>query len=129
MPPPISRATSTAAFAARPGACAECGLACWFCSQGSIAGQRLGRERGGRLVIEIDHAANARAPRDTLRHSAMKASTSASVVDRPKLTRTTSREASTLQPIAPSTWLGFMLPDEQALPADTAIPAMSNRIN
>ncbi len=28
------------------------------------------------------------------------------------------------QPIADSTWLGFMLPDEQALPADTAIPAM-----
>jgi hypothetical protein len=30
------------------------------------------------------------------------------------------------RPIASRTRLGFMLPDEQALPADTAIPARSN---
>ena len=54
---------------------------------------------------------------------------SAAVVVRPKLTRITSRAALSSQPIAASTWLGFMLPDEQALPAETAMPAMSNRIS
>ncbi len=32
-------------------------------------------------------------------------------------------------PMASSTRLGFMLPDEQALPADTAMPARSNWTN
>ena len=44
----------------------------------------------------------------------------------PKLTRMTVAAISVATPIASRTWLGFMLPDEQALPAETAIPARSN---
>ena len=45
------------------------------------------------------------------------------------LERIVSRAAISSMPIAARTWLGFRLPDEQALPADTAMPAMSSRIN
>ena len=54
---------------------------------------------------------------------------SRSRVSRPMLTRITSRGRRLVQPIAASTWLGFRLPDEQALPAETAMPAMSKRIS
>ena len=54
---------------------------------------------------------------------------SAWAVVAPKLTRTTSRAAAGSQPIAARTWLGLTLPDEQALPAETAIPARSKAIS
>src|SRR4028119_553370 len=40
----------------------------------------------------------------------------------------TPRAASSLQPIAVRTWLVFWLPEEQALPAETAMPARSSCI-
>src|SRR5690242_10053702 len=96
---------------------------------GQHRGERLERERRGRLVIEIGHAAKLRVSRAIWRQAWMKRVTSASPVVRPKLTRTTSREAASAQPIAASTWLGFMLPDEQAEPAETEMPARSKRIS
>ena len=60
------------------------------------------------------------------RHSARKASTSASVVSGPKLMRRNPPAISGSTPIAASTALSFILPDEQALPAETAMPARSN---
>ena len=64
------------------------------------------------------------------RHWSQKRATSSSRRGpRPKLTRITSPAARASIPIAASTWLGLRLPDEQALPADTAKPAMSKRIS
>ena len=63
------------------------------------------------------------------RHSAMKRSTSASLVEGPKLTRMTHSASDGSTPIAASTRLAFMLPLEQALPAEIAIPARSNWTN
>ena len=51
---------------------------------------------------------------------------SRSLVSGPKLTRMVEPASSAETPIAASTWLGFMLPDEQALPADTEIQARSS---
>jgi hypothetical protein len=56
----------------------------------------------------------------------MNRSISASLVDGPKLTRMTVLATSGLKPMAPRTRLGLMLPDEQALPADTEMPARSS---
>src|SRR5690242_2497566 len=78
------------------------------------------------LIIEVDHAACALPRLAILRHSARKRSTSASLVVGPKLTRMTDAAISSGTPIAASTRLGFMLPEEQALPADTEIPARSS---
>src|SRR6185369_132956 len=84
------------------------------------------RERGCRLVIEVDHAAAALARPAMRRHSAVNRSISASLVLGPKLTRITDAATSSGTPIAASTRLGFMLPDEQALPAETEMPARSS---
>ena len=53
----------------------------------------------------------------------------AAAVIRPKLTRITSRAATGSQPIAARTWLGLTLPEEQALPAETAMPARSKAMS
>src|SRR6185369_678905 len=86
----------------------------------------FGRQRRRRLIVEIDHAASALARLAMRRHSAIKRSTSWSRVAGPKLTRTTDTARASGTPIAPNTRLAFMLPDEQALPADTEMPARSN---
>ena len=87
----------------------------------------FGRDRRRRLIIEIDHAALGRSRSAMRRHSARKASTSASLVCGPKLMRRIAAgDIVAATPIAASTWLAFILPDEQALPADTAIPARSS---
>src|SRR6476659_4873728 len=84
--------------------------------------------RNGRtcLIIEVDHAACALPRLAILRHSPTKRAMSASLVDGPKLTRMTDDAISSGTAIAARTRLGFMLPDEQALPADTAMPARSS---
>src|SRR5690348_17060964 len=81
-------------------------------------------KRSGSLVVEVDHAALARAAMRC--HSARKRSTSASLVSGPKLMRRKLAATSGGTSIAARTWLAFMAPDEQALPAETAIPARSN---
>ena len=58
--------------------------------------------------------------------AARKRSTSASQVCGPKLTRTTSLATASSHPMACSTWLVLSEPDEQALPAETEMPAISN---
>ena len=60
------------------------------------------------------------------RHSSRKRSTSLSEVEGPKLTRMTVDAISSGMRIAVRTRLGFMLPDEQALPAETEMPARSS---
>ena len=57
-----------------------------------------------------------------------RASMSLSRVCGPKLTRITSRASSSRQPMAVRTWLVLRLPEAQALPAETAIPARSSCI-
>src|SRR3954452_9150255 len=88
--------------------------------------RRFGRNGSGRLVIEIDHAACALARAAILRHSPRKRSMSSSLVDGPKLTRMTQEAISSGTPIAERARLGFMLPEEQALPAETEMPARSS---
>ena len=79
---------------------------------------RLGAERCRRLIIEIDRTLHAAARRAaSVRQTAMKPSTSASVVFQPRLMRIDSLAPST--PIAVSTWLTDTLPDEHAAPALT----------
>jgi hypothetical protein len=63
------------------------------------------------------------------RHSERKRSISASLVAGPKLTRMAEAAMSGATTIAVSTRLGFMLPDEQALPAETEMPARSSCTN
>src|SRR5689334_13868918 len=88
--------------------------------------RNLRRDRRRCLVIEVDHAARAE-PRSAIRrHSLTKRSMSDSTVCGPKLTRTTDVAISCAMPMADRTRLAFMLPDEQALPADTEIPARSS---
>src|SRR3982751_1805246 len=82
------------------------------------------RDRRRCLVIEIDHAAAARLL--IRRHSSRNRSTSPSLVCGPKLTRRKPDATSAATFIAASTWLAFILPEEQALPAETAIPARSS---
>src|SRR5205814_4320879 len=86
----------------------------------------FGRERRRRLVIEVDHAALAADRRAIRCHSSRKRSTSASTVCGPKLMRRKPLAISVGTAIAASTALCFIAPDEQALPAETAIPARSN---
>src|SRR4029453_18538710 len=86
--------------------------------------RHFGRNRRRRLIIEIDHAALARLAMRA--HSARKVSTSSSLVSGPKLMQRNALEISGATPIAANTALSFILPDEQALPADTAMPARSN---
>jgi hypothetical protein len=62
-------------------------------------------------------------------HTSQNRSTSARVVVQPKLTRIVRSARSSARPIAVRTWLRFIVPDEQAEPWLTAMPAMSNRIN
>ena len=57
----------------------------------------------------------------------MKLSTSASSLTAGRLTRTPLRATSAGSPIASSTWLAATLPDEQADPAETAIPSEIER--
>src|SRR5688572_17005838 len=83
----------------------------------------------GRLIVQIDHAALEDARSRMPRHVATKRSMSASLVCGPKLTRITVDAISAGMPMASSARLGFMLPDEQALPADIAMPARSNWTN
>src|SRR5678816_3276429 len=86
---------------------------------------RLGNFRSdgrGRLIVEVDHAALEEARSRIPRHAATNRPMSASVVCGPKLTRITDDAISAGTPIASSTRLGFMLPEEQALPAETAMP-------
>ena len=59
----------------------------------------------------------------------MKRSTSSRTVSGPKLTRITSSARASSQPIAFNTGLVLSVPDEQAAPADTEMPAMSKRIS
>src|SRR5262249_15604488 len=86
----------------------------------------FGSDRRGRLIIEVNHATAlcdlSRMPRHTPRNR----STSPSLVSGPKLTRMKPSAISCGTFIAASTWLAFILPEEQALPAETAIPARSN---
>src|SRR5690348_15858493 len=86
----------------------------------------VGRNGRRRLLVEVDHAARAFARLAIFRHSEKKRSTSCSLVVGPKLTRITEPATSAGTPIAASTRLGFMLPDEQALPAETEMPARSS---
>src|SRR5204863_8233013 len=86
----------------------------------------FGRERRRRLISEIDHAARASARPRIRRHSSTKRERSRSLVCGPKLTRTTHSAISGATPMAARTRLCFMLPDEQALPAETEMPARSN---
>src|SRR5207248_6495246 len=86
----------------------------------------FGRNRRRRLIVEIDHAASAFARDAMRRHSPRKRSTSASLVRGPKLTRMNPPAISAGTFIAVSTSLAFILPDEQALPDDTAIAARSS---
>src|SRR6476646_814056 len=83
-------------------------------------------DRGRGLVIEIDHAASDLLRALIRRHSVRKRCTSLSLVEGPKLTRIAEVATSAGTPMAPSTRLVFMLPEEQALPADTEIPARSS---
>src|SRR6185312_15065931 len=83
-------------------------------------------ERGRRLVVEVDHAALAAARSAMRRHSARKRSTSASLVEGPKLIRRNPAATLAGTPIAARTALPFIAPDEHALPAETAIPTRSN---
>ena len=53
---------------------------------------------------------------------------SASVVDQPRLSRTAPWASSGPNPMASSTCDGWTLPEEQAEPDDTAIPARSKPI-
>src|SRR3546814_659075 len=95
---------------------------------GHHSGSRFGRERRCCLIIEVDrtsHAASTLALICNSRHAARKQSISAMQVCGANETRMTSRATSGSSPIAASTWLGFIEPDEQAAPADTAIPARS----
>src|SRR4051812_42291722 len=85
----------------------------------------FGRHRRRRLVIEVDHAAFAWPWSRMRRHSAMKRTMSFSIVSGPKLTRITQAAISGAMFIAWSTRLAFMLPEEQALPAEIAMPARS----
>ena len=64
----------------------------------------------------------------SLRQPSRHRSTSASRVDQPILSRTAPWAISASNPIASSTWDGCTLPDEQAEPEDTAIPARSKPI-
>src|SRR6476646_6787826 len=86
----------------------------------------FGRNRRTCLVIEVDHAACALPRLAILRHSTRKRSMSASFVDGPKLTRMTEEATPSGTCIEAKTRLGFMLPEEQALPADTEMPARSS---
>src|SRR6476661_3515101 len=88
--------------------------------------RNFGRNRRGRLVIEVNHAALADARPATRCHSPRKASISASLVEGPKLMRRKPSATSCRTPIAARTSLFFIFPDEQALPAETAMPARSN---
>src|SRR4051794_414251 len=81
----------------------------------------IGRDGRRCLVVEVDHAACALARPAILRHSARKRSTSASLVFGPKLTRMKLPATSAGIFMAASVSLAFILPDEQALPAETAI--------
>ncbi len=51
---------------------------------------------------------------------------SAGVVVQPRLMRKAERASRGEMPIAASTWLGATLPEEQAEPVDTAMPARSS---
>src|SRR5690242_6837968 len=82
-----------------------------------------------RLIIEIDHAAALLARSLMERHSAANLATSSAVVRGPKLTRMTLPASSAGTCITWSTRLAFMLPDEQALPAEIARPTRSNCAN
>src|SRR5215218_5601421 len=86
-------------------------------------GRHFRRDRSSRLIVQVDHAALDAARSRIRRHSATKRSTSSSLVSGPRLTRITQLATSVGTPIASRTRLGFMLPDEQALPAEIAIPA------
>src|SRR6476660_3668202 len=101
------------------------GVGEFFLDPGLHRGDHFRRHRSRRLVIEVGHAATVFARLRIRRHSPRKRSTSAEVVDGPKLTRMTRTATSSGMPIAPRTRLGFMLPDEQALPAETETPARS----
>ncbi len=54
-----------------------------------------------------------------------KRSISAAPLAQPRLTRIADPASASLAPMAPSTWEGATLPEEQAAPALTAIPARS----
>src|SRR5918993_1680633 len=88
--------------------------------------RHLRRDGSSRLIVQVDHAALEAARSRMRRHSAPKRSTSSSLVSGPKLTRIAQLATSVGTPMASRTRLGFMLPDEQALPAEIAIPARSN---
>ena len=78
------------------------------------------------IVPAVRSGANYPAANDT--QAAANASTSASVVFHPNDTRIVRAATSGSTPIAANTALVFMLPEEQALPCDTAKPIISNRI-
>src|SRR5881392_2396728 len=83
--------------------------------------RHFGRYGRCRLVIEVDHAALAAFGSEIRCHSIRKRSTSASLVWGPKLMRRNPAAISAGTPIASRTALFFIAPDEQALPADTAM--------
>src|SRR5208283_5601367 len=64
----------------------------------------------------------------TLVKASSRFSTSRSLVDQPRLTRTAPCASEGSTPIAASTCEGCTLPDEQADPEDTAIPLRSKAI-
>src|SRR3546814_2152906 len=86
----------------------------------------FGRERRRRLIVEID---GHRARSAISVQAATKRYTSASLVSGPKLTRTTSPARASYQPMARRTWRVLSEPAEQALPAETEMPARSNWIS
>src|SRR5215469_13445277 len=64
-------------------------------------------------------------PLDSFLQAPRKRSMSAFSVFQPRLTRTAPRRSGAETPMAPSTWDGCTLPDEQAAPEETATPSRS----
>ena len=119
------RATSIAAAASRPQREGECGLANLSSIHGLHRLGHFGRNRRRRLIIEVDHAPRfargsrcAAIRREAVDFGLARLWPEADAEDQPAISGGT--------PIAARTRLGFMLPDEQALPAETAMPARSN---
>ncbi len=79
-----------------------------------------------RLAVQ---AARLRRRASVVSHASRKASMSRAVVVGPVLTRRVQRARSSGTPMAASTWLAATLPDEQAEPELTAMPARSSDIS
>jgi hypothetical protein len=89
-------------------------------------GRRLGSERGGGLIVEVDRAScGSLALSQPLPGGGESVDFGCGGLRAEADAHHFARGAS-VHPIAVSTWLTFIVPEEQALPADTAMPARSN---